>query len=200
MHFNSDQVRHLLKTFNFASLFVEQLGWDRHSATIETVVGDQAYKLAAIAQQRGVVVFVYEGVLPDDWIRRKIDRIVAKSVHQHFIIFSDTRKDEQIWQWVRREPGKPLVFRQHTFHSNQSGESLIQKLKAMAFSIEEEEQLHHVEVTGRVRAAFDTERVTKRFYDRFKSEHEKFLDFIKGIPDDELQQWYAAIVRMNYVV
>ncbi|MDF0651707.1 MAG: hypothetical protein P0121_09600 [Nitrospira sp.] len=194
MHFDSDQVRHLLKTFNFKSLFTEQLGWDHHSATIETVVNGQAYKLAAIAQKRGVVVFIQEGAIPDDQTRRKIDRAVAKSAHQHLIIFSDHGRAEQVWQWVRREPGKPLVFRQHTFHSSQSGESLIQKLKAIAFSLDEEEQLHHIEVTGRVRAAFDTERVTKRFYDRFKSEHEKFLDFIKGIPDDGLQPWYAAVM------
>ena len=194
MHFDSDQVRHLLKTFNFKSLFIEQLGWDHHSDTIETVVNGQAYKLAAIAQKRGVVVFVHDGAIPDDQTRRKIDRFVAKSAHQHLIIFSDTGKAQQVWQWVRHEPSKPLVFRQHTFHSNQSGESLIQKLKAISFSLDEEEQLHHVDVTGRVRAAFDTERVTKRFYDRFKSEHEKFLDFITGIPDDGLQRWYAAVM------
>lgn len=194
MHCDSDQVRRLLKTSNFKSLFVEQLGWDDHSATIEAVVNGQAYKLAAIAQKRGVVVFVHEGAIPDDQTRRRIDRTVTKSVHQHFIIFSDHGRAEQVWQWVRREPGKPLVFRQHRFHSSQSGESLIQKLKAITFSLKEEEDLHHVDVTGRVRAAFDTERITKRFYDRFKSEHEKFLDFIKGIPDDGLQHWYAAVM------
>lgn len=186
MHFDSDQARHLLKTFNLKSLFIEQLGWDRHSATMEVLVGGQSYKLAAIAQKHGVVVFVHEGATPDDQARRKIDRFVAKSAHQHLIIFSDTGKAQQVWQWVRREPGKPLVFRQHTFHSSQSGESLVQKLKTITFSLDEEEQLHHIDVTGRVRAAFDTDRVTRRFYERFKSEHEKLLDFIKGIPDEGL--------------
>ncbi|MBX3329881.1 MAG: hypothetical protein KF722_05740 [Nitrospira sp.] len=194
MDFDSYQVQRFLKAFNFKSLFIEQLGWDHHSATIETVVNGLAYKLVAIAQKRGVVVFIHEGAIPDDQTRRRIDRAVAKSAHQHLIIFLDTRRAEQVWQWVRREPGKPAVFRQHRFHSNQSGELLIQKVKAIAFSLDEEEQLHHVDVTGRVRAAFDTERVTKRFYERFKSEHEKFLDFIKGIPDAGLQHWYAAVM------
>lgn len=194
MRFDSNQVRHLLKAFNFKSLFIEQLGWDHHIASMEVPVGGQSYELTAIAQKRGVVVFVHEGTIPDDQIRRKIDHRVTKSAHQHFIIFSNTRKGEQVWQWVRREPGKPLVFRQHTFHSNQSGELLIQKLDAIACSLDEEEQLHHVEVTGRVRAAFDTDRVTKRFYDRFKSEHEKFIGFIDGIPDKELRPWYAAVM------
>ena len=41
---------------------------------------------------------------------------------------------------------------------------------------------------------FDFERVTKRFYDRFKTEHSKFLDFIEGIPDEDLQCWYASVM------
>src|SRR5690349_7394134 len=156
MHFDSDHVRHFIKTFKFKALFIEQLGWDHHSNTIEVPIGGRTYKVTAIAQKRGVIVFAHDGAIPDDHIRRKIDRFVAKSAHQHFIIFSDTGNAQQVWQWVRREPSKPLVFRQHTFHSNQSGESLIQKLKTIAFSLEEEEQIHHVDVTGRVRAAFDT--------------------------------------------
>ena len=51
-----------------------------------------------------------------------------------------------------------------------------------------------VDVTGRAKAAFDVERVTKRFYDRFKTEHDAFLKFIDGIPDDELQRWYASVM------
>ena len=41
---------------------------------------------------------------------------------------------------------------------------------------------------------FDFERVTKRFCDRFKTEHSKFLDFIEGIPDEDLQCWYASVM------
>ena len=47
---------------------------------------------------------------------------------------------------------------------------------------------------GRVRAAFDVERVTKRFYDRFKTEHAQFLNFLEGIPDQEMERWYASVM------
>ena len=50
-----------------------------------------------------------------------------------------------------------------------------------------------VQVAGRVRAGFDVERVTKRFYERFKAEHAAFLKFLEGIPDEEL----AALVRLG---
>ena len=62
------------------------------------------------------------------------------------------------------------------------GERLIQKLEHLVFTLDEEEDLTIVDVSGRVRAAFDVEKVTtRRFYDRFKKEHQTFLGFIEGI-------------------
>ncbi len=64
----------------------------------------------------------------------------------------------------------------------------------IVFSLEEEESLTTVAVAGRVRGAFDIDRVTKRFYDRFKTEHAQFLKFIQGIPDEEMKRWYASVM------
>jgi hypothetical protein len=36
--------------------------------------------------------------------------------------------------------------------------------------------------------------VTKKFYDRFKTEHDSFLHFIKGIPDKQMESWYASVM------
>ena len=60
--------------------------------------------------------------------------------------------------------------------------------------MDEEEGLTLPDVTGRVRAAFDVERVTKRFYDHFKTEHTRFLSFLQGIPDQEIERWYASVM------
>ena len=38
------------------------------------------------------------------------------------------------------------------------------------------------------------ERVTKRFYDRFKREHKQFLNFLEGIPDQKMETWYASVM------
>ena len=45
-----------------------------------------------------------------------------------------------------------------------------------------------------MRAGFDVERVTKRFYERFKAEHAAFLKFLQGIPDEGMQRWYASVM------
>jgi len=44
------------------------------------------------------------------------------------------------------------------------------------------------------RAAFDVERVTKRFYEEFRKQHAAFLKFITGIPVKEDQEWYASVM------
>ena len=210
---NLQETRQYLKESDFQSLFIEELGWDNHNQTLNITVDETEYQLTAIAEKRGMVVFecpataadgeVFppdkggRGVthIPDYATRRKIQKQVAKSVHEHFIIYTDIEKTTDIWQWVKREQGKPDACREHRYNRDeQSGDSLIQKLQTIAFTFEEEEQLTLFEVTGRVGAAFYAERVTKKFYDRFKKEHDAFLKFLNGIPDEEMQKWYVSVM------
>jgi len=69
-----------------------------------------------------------------------------------------------------------------------------QTLAQMSFDLDEEGDLTLFDSTSRVKAAFDVDRVTKKFYDRFKKEHESFLKFIHGIPDDGFHRWYASVM------
>ena len=198
MEINRDRIRQLLRDFEFETLFIEELGWDRHTQSINITIDEIEYLLTAVAQKRGMVVFLCsatpDGPIPDPQIRRKIQREVARSVLEHLIIHTDAEQTTQIWQCARREPGRPLACPELPYSLGQSGEALIQRLVAIAFSLEEEEGLTLVAVTGRVRAAFDVERVTRRFYDRFKREHDQFLDFLEGIPDQEMERWYASVM------
>jgi len=192
------RLRNLLQESDFKSIFIEELGWGRCNNKLDISLDGMSFDLSAVAEKHGMVVFLCaplpDGSIPDYSLRRKIERQAAKSVHEHIIIYTNGDKTNQIWQWVKREPGKPTACREHTYHINQPGDSLIQKLQAIVFSLEEEETLTIIEVSGRARAAFDVERITKRFYDRFKTEHDTFLKFIDGIPDNELQRWYASVM------
>ena len=202
MQINRNQISQLLKDFEFESLLVD-LGWDRYSGEVrteirETGVDESEYLLTAIAEKRGMAVFLCpartDGGIPDYATRRKIQREAAKSVHEHLIIYTDTEQTTQIWQWVKREPGKPLACREQSYDHEQSGEPLIQKLETIAFSLEEEDDLTLTDVRGRLRAAFDVEPVTKKFFNRFKTEHAQFLNFLEGIPDQEMERWYASVM------
>ncbi len=196
--FDTTKVSQSLKDFNFRSLFIEELGWDRYDAGLNVFVDGQNYSLKAVAEKRGMIVFTYQpkddGAIPDYAMRRKLERQVTKSAHEHIIIYIDSKGTRQIWQWVKREPGKPTSCREHHYYSQQTGEALIQKLRLLVITLEEEELISLPEVTGRARAAFDVDRVTRRFYDRFKTEHAAFLNFIEGIPDNNMERWYASVM------
>jgi len=195
---DSNRVREYIKSFDFTKLFVEELGWDRHAQRLEIPLDGQTFNLGAIAQKKGMVAFCCEAQtdeqIPDYAGRRKIERQVSKSVHEHLIVYVDKDQTTQTWQWVKREPGKPAACREHAYHRSQRGDALVQKLQAIAFSLDEEESLTIVDVARRSRKAFDVERVTKRFYDEFRREHAAFLKFITGIPVKEDKEWYASVM------
>ncbi|HXH13702.1 MAG TPA: DNA methyltransferase [Alphaproteobacteria bacterium] len=200
------RVRHYLREFALEKLFIEELGWDRHSAALTVQVDGQAYTLNALAEKRGVQIFQCQpdarGNIPDYASRRKIETQVAKSAYEHLIIYIDAAKTMQIWQWVARQPGQPAAYREHHYHpQHQSGEALIQKLEAISFPLSEEEGLDLAGVVFRLRDAFDRDQVTKRFYDHFKREHAAFLDFITGITEQGDKEWYASLMlnRLMFV-
>jgi hypothetical protein len=205
MSLNSMRARKLLKEFDFRSLFIDEMGWDKYQSALEVILSDRTLNLAALAHKRGMVAYhcptMADEKMPDYALRRKIEHQVAKSAHEHFIVFTDNAKTTQIWQWVRREPGKPTACREHIYHASQPGDALLQKLETIAFSLDEEDKITLPDVTGRARAAFDVERVTKRFYDQFQKEHAAFLKFITGIPESGDHEWYASVMlnRLMFV-
>jgi hypothetical protein len=198
MAFNAASAKGLLERFDFATLFVNELGWDRHSAALSVEISGTPYALKAIAEKRGMVAWLCEAPkgrsIPDRATRKKIESQVAKTTLEHLIIFTDAKRAEQIWCWARREAGKPVSVPEHFWYASSGNRGFLQKLAAIAFSLEEEESLTLIDVTSRARAAFDVERVTKRFYDQFKIEHKAFLDFISGITDVADREWYASLM------
>lgn len=198
-------LRRLLKAADFHTLFIEGLGWDRGGVPLRIPVGDVTYQLTPAAVKRGLTAYVCApgsgGQIPPASVRRKIQRQVARQVHEHLIVFVDEAKTTQVWQWVKREVGRPLAVREHYLHGGHHGEALVQKLERLAVSLEEEESITVVDVANRVRLAFDIERPSRRFYDRFQTEHARFLKFIQGISEAGDREWYASVMlnRLMFV-
>ena len=205
MALNRHKIRTHLQKFDLRTLFTEELGWDHGGADTVIDVGEQSFALDAVAHKRGMVAYQFvadsETTFPEHATRRKIEKAVAKQVREHIIVYGTHDLTEQSWQWVKREPGHPDRHRSESFRKEDTGERLIQKLQNLVFTLDEEENLTIVDVSGRVRAAFDVEKVTKRFYDRFKKEHGNFLGFIEGIENLADREWYASLMlnRMMFI-
>ena len=192
-------IQQSIAAFDFPTLFREGLGWDTLRERAMTVeVNGQAYTLQPLAEKRDIKAYRCspdaQGRIPADAVRRKIDREVTKFAYEHLILYTDAALKEQVWQWVRREPGKPLAPRYLRFHQGQTGEAAAQQLSGLAVDILEEDVIDRQEMTGRVRKAFDVEKVTKKFYDRFQKEHATFDGFIMGVTVEADRQWYTSLM------
>jgi hypothetical protein len=192
MAIDRERARQCLKDFDIRKLFIDELGWDKFSKPLTKQIDGCEYSFRAVAEKRGVVVLVCDAI-PEYAIRVKLDKLIAKDHFEHLIVFADKAQGRQAWQWFRKEPGKPVAVRTYRFTSGQSGELVLQKLENLAFTLSEEETLTLGDVTGRLKT-LDVEKVTKKFYERFKTEHATFLSFIKGIPDEHMEAWYASVM------
>jgi hypothetical protein len=195
----------LLSNFQLEQLFNE-MGWDHAGGRPASVlIGEETFSLTPIAQKRGVMIYQCApdstGVIPPRATLLKIEKEAFKLAHEHLLIFTNAALTTQTWLWVSRIPSQPAATRTHTWHKGTSGESLRQKLEHIAFTLDEEESLTLTLATQRLRDAFDRDRITKRFYDRFASEHQAFAAFIEGIGDVARRDWYASLMlnRLMFV-
>ena len=202
-----EELRPHLQAFDFPRLFVEGLGWDRYQAQpLVLPVDGHEYVLTPVAEKAGFAVFECApgpgGVIPEYPVRRKVETQVTKRAFEHLIIFADDSRSQQVWQWVKRQAGKPAACREHQFHTGQTGQPLLQRLDSFIFTLEDEaEGIGISDVTAGVGKAFDVEKVTKHFYERFRTELTAFGNFIEGITAQGDQDWYASLMlnRMMFV-
>jgi hypothetical protein len=204
MKINRHRARNYLENFDFKNLFVEELGWGRAKGRSTLVgVNGQNYQLTPLAELGGMVVYACEATtkgtdgIPPANIRKQIDKRVSELAFEHIIIFVDRARTKAVWLWVKREAGKPAKPREQSYQRGQPGELLLQKLAGIAFDLAElddEGQASIATVSLKVARAFDVERVTRRFYDEFKVEHDAFLKFIKGVDDAADRAWYTSVM------
>ncbi len=200
------RIQRYLKAFDFRTLFVDELGWDNlRERELTIFIDGQNYLCTPLVEKRGVKVYLciveMDESLLNKALLRKIEREITRYSYEHILIYRDRLCRYQIWQWVKRESERPPVTYFHRLSRHQSGELLAQKLTKLVMSLEEEQRLDMLTVSGRMKAAFGTEQVTKKFYDRFKLEREAFLDFIEGIAERADRDWYASLMlnRLMFV-
>lgn len=187
-----------IKQFRFREMFNE-MGWDNDTTITPIVVDTISYNLKAVAKKSGFKILLCNsanGKIVDYKTRKKIETKVTKTFQEHLLIFTDAKKQEQIWQLVVKHSGKQIKVTETRYHISQDPELLYQRTSGIFFELDEEENINIIDVTKRVTENFhqNNERVTKQFYDRFKEQHKIFLKFIKGIDDKANEEWYASLM------
>ncbi len=198
---NIPRTRDLLQTFDFSTLFIEELGWSR-PATRRAVTWEwngTDYERRQIAELSGVVVFeitAHAGSIPDAKARAAIHKEIVKLHHENLLVFLDKERRQSLWYWVKREGGKSYP-REHLYVQGQPGDLFLSKLGAIVVDLSDFDEtgtVPVVEVASRLKKALDVEKVTKKFYREFYDQHLAFLELIQGIDDERQRRWYASVL------
>jgi hypothetical protein len=192
--------KNYIQNFQFQELFID-LGWNHIRRDPHPVrVGEELFQLKPITEKEGFHILLCnaneDGEIPDYTTRKKLETKVTKLYREHLIIFTNKAGTEQLWQWMIRKPNQPARISDTRWIKGQSPELLYQKASGLFFSLDEEDEITIVDVKERVAKNFDknNEKVTKKFYTKFKTQHNKFLKFINGIEKKTDRDWYASLM------
>ncbi len=205
-----------LQSFQLDKLFIEYLGWENphDSQQKEYQCGESGEsgntylyrEIAALGEIPAFEIRSANGNLPqsDSDIREVYKHINFSKIELLLIFTNDESRHTRgsIWLWVKHSEGNGEVFRRHSFYSYQSGHELLNKLSRLFVSYKELDAWDRPESSKsafvhrlrKLSDAFDVEKVTREFYDKFKMIHDAFVDNIEGIDNEHDRRWYASVL------
>jgi hypothetical protein len=186
-----------IKLFDFRGLFVD-MGWHKDDVSESVTIENEVYTVRSIAEQSGFRIFIatsLNGMVPLYRIRRLVENKISRIYHDHLIIFVDSKKTEQVWLLVTRQLNQRVQVSEVSWKAGKSVELLYERTAGLVFEIAEEGNITIIDVTNRF-SSFNqnNEKTEKKFYDRFKKEHDIFQDFITGIDSKLDKDWYASLM------
>jgi len=148
-----------IKQHRFRELFVEDLGWDNSSSSLEMVVDEQSIKLESVAEKRGLRVFacrLHRTSLANRGLLRRVQKQLIRHHHEHIIVYHSDEPMKQVWQWaIHQDDGRKVRHREHPFLSCNPPQPLLKRLSNLRFSLEEEESATLVDAMARTRRTLD---------------------------------------------
>jgi hypothetical protein len=179
----------------FDDLFIGELGWDNPPDPRPVRFADPSSGTTLIATpvaaKRGVVVYHCNTIPSRDDIE-SLDRQVSRRSTERLLIF--TSGSEQQWRWPEPRRSGGTRYATHAHIAGAANPALFQRLNAVRFTMTEEDSLTVLAVRERVRASFNADEVTSRFYKEFRETQQDLMSDIVGIPGSEDRTWYSSLL------
>lgn len=189
------RIADLVNGGDFTGLFIGELGWDNPSDTRPVRHLDwesgRAVTARPVASKRGVVVYHCPAAL-DRSTLEALDREIQKRSIERLLVL--TEANQQQWRWPEPRKSGGTRYVTHTHIVDAPNPALFQRLAAVRFTIEEEDDLTVLAVRERIRAQFNADEVTSRFYDEFRGNQQSLMDAIQGIEAHEERSWYSSLL------
>lgn len=165
-----DDIEAALASHSFGELF-RHLGWDRFQASVSVTCGEEQFALQGLAHKRDFAVFLlstHRTDLADRGLLREIQRQLRKSHYEHILIHCCDTPRKQVWQWAEDISGDGVEHHEHPFFSDRPPPLLVERIRSMAFALDEEGQITLLDVNERVRQALVPDREFNLFAKRPK--------------------------------
>ncbi len=185
-----------LRNGDFGQLFIE-CGWNNPSsrAALPFWVGEESFAFFEAAQQKGFRILVCKSpAIPDATVRRQLDARIRKMFHDYLAVYvSSAEPFHHVWSVPVKSVDKRQLVTVEYVQDDQAI-FLLEKLRGISFSFDESPTI--VDVADRVNKAFlvNATEVTKKFYQQFRKEHDRFVDGIRNIAGKEQREWYASVI------
>ncbi|MDE0119119.1 MAG: hypothetical protein OXM55_03825 [Bdellovibrionales bacterium] len=186
------QLREHLTHFQFNKMF-EVLGWEHPTGPKlgEFKITGHPVSYSVLAEISSVPVLKFSQdtlkQFESNSARKKFHKELKNQHHKHLALFSDEENFFSL-SYLSKEG----QVRTHSYFKGQNSDYFISKLAGIHFGIEDEPNIS--EIGNKLEKAFDTEEVTKRFFENFKSNHNSFLKYIDGIKSEEEKKWFASLI------
>ena len=186
---NIQKLREHIKNFQFGELFTEGLGWEHpnNRTSYSVDINNSSVSYSYIAEINAVPVLQFKMSFCSDSDKKKLHTEIKKQHNKHLILFHNDANSFTLSYLSKEGKSRP-----HSYFRGQNTDNLISKLSSIHFGIEDEPKI--TEVGEKLDQAFNTEKVTKKFYTDFKTNHFHFQKYISGISSEEDKKWYASVI------
>ena len=190
---NVKGIRESLKNFDFSNLFIEQLGWNLSGEEDDIVrIKQEKISYSYIAQLNLIPILYFDGVhwnqFKQKLERKKLHKEIKKQHEKNLLIFSDKQTFFSL-SYLNKDNSVKI----HDYFKGQNGDAIIGKLSGIHIGIDAEEPSISA-ISKKLDKAFNTDKVTKRFYQEFRSSHSNFQKHIRGIKGDKEKAWYSSVI------
>lgn len=171
-----------------------ELGWGLPTTDEQVEVGGGTYVLEAIASLKSVHVYHCKLDAPSRRsLRRDIGARLARTKPAHLLIFTEP-DGQQWWQLASPRRTGAAQYAQLLFHPAQSGEALWRALRRQFMTHDDYDDLGLADVLDRLDAEWNKAPVTKAFFSGFRAARDRFLQFVKNLPDDGDRHYYVSVL------
>jgi hypothetical protein len=174
-------------------LFLKVLAWD--AAPPAEAFVTEAGRATCVATLAGVDIWVSKVHEAEDI--SGLEKLIAKRSSERLLVVD--RGDRYEWRWPKARRSGNATVKVFSHSKGDRPQWLVQRLIPLRRNVMEE--LTVTDVVNRLRASFDADAVTAKFYSEFAEQQGSLALRIKGIGSESERAWYASLLlnRLMFV-